>query len=215
MINVVLADERSLFVDLLADVLSGQGYAVIGTSTTSDRAVSAVRRTRPDLCLVDHVAIGGSDALGLLEELHGAGKGRTKVVAVTGHAGGAASTKALAHGAVGYLQKECSMPTFLGALDRVAHGEIVVEAVSQERPHNSPKADEVRRLTEALTPREWECLALLVEGTTTIDMARALTISVMTVRSHVRSLLTKLAVHSRLEVASLAMRHDLLGARAA
>jgi two-component system, NarL family, nitrate/nitrite response regulator NarL len=215
MINIVLADERLLFVDLLTDVLLGQGYVVVDTATTRDRAVAAVGRTQPDLCLVDHVALGGSDALTFIDELRGVGNGRTKVVAVTGHVGAFVPDKALVRGVAGYVHKECAMSTLFDALDRVVRGEIVVEAASPEPSRRSRETDEVHRLAQALTPREWECLELLVEGMTTVDMARTLSISVMTVRSHIRSLLTKLSVHSRLEVASLAMRHDLLGRRAA
>lgn len=215
MINIVLADRGSLFVDLLADVLSRQGYVVTGTATTPDEVRSAMCEARPDLCLIDHAALGGTRALPLLEELRTAGEDRTRIVAVTDQLEPSAPDQALAHGAVGYVHKGCAMRTFLEALARVAREEVVVEAGSPERPRRSRPVDHAHRLAATLTPREWECLALLVDGASTVDMASTLGVSVMTVRSHVRSLLAKLAVHSRLEAASLAMRHDLLGARVA
>jgi DNA-binding CsgD family transcriptional regulator len=55
-----------------------------------------------------------------------------------------------------------------------------------------------------------ECLALLVEGLDTAAIARKLTVSRTTVRTHVQSVLTKLGVHSRLEAASFAVRYYLL-----
>ena len=66
------------------------------------------------------------------------------------------------------------------------------------------------RLAAHLTDRERQCLELLVEGHRTTTMARGLGVSTTTVRTHVQSVLTKLGVHSRLEAASLALRHSLI-----
>lgn len=65
-------------------------------------------------------------------------------------------------------------------------------------------------LAAYLTIGERQCLRLLVEGRDTAQMAVRLGVSPATVRTHVQSLLTKLGVHSRLEAASLAVRHRLL-----
>ena len=68
--------------------------------------------------------------------------------------------------------------------------------------------DEPRRLAGYLTCRERDCLGFLVDGLDTSAMAAKLGVAV---RTHVQSVLTKLGVHSRLEAASLAVRHELLG----
>jgi two-component system nitrate/nitrite response regulator NarL len=68
----------------------------------------------------------------------------------------------------------------------------------------------IRDLAATLTKRERECLALLVEGVGTGEMASVLAVSELTVRSHIQRLLQKLGAHSRLEAASLAVRHGLL-----
>jgi two-component system, NarL family, nitrate/nitrite response regulator NarL len=70
--------------------------------------------------------------------------------------------------------------------------------------------NDIRRLATYLTPRERECLAMLVDGLDTEAMSRRLGISSATIRSHVQSMLTKLNVHSRGEAATLAVRHRLL-----
>jgi DNA-binding NarL/FixJ family response regulator len=67
-----------------------------------------------------------------------------------------------------------------------------------------------RPVTE-LTPREYEVLRLLSEGLGTQDMASALSISPSTVRNHVRNILSKLQVHSRLEAVVYALQHGLVG----
>ncbi len=76
-----------------------------------------------------------------------------------------------------------------------------------------PGHDDALRLASHLTDRERECLALLVEGLDTTAMARKLSVSRTTVRTHVQSVLTKLGVHSRLEAASFAVRYRLLDDR--
>lgn len=62
---------------------------------------------------------------------------------------------------------------------------------------------------EPLTPREREILSLLVQGHSTRDMAQTLVISASTVRNHIRHILSKLGVHSRLEAVAFAIRHGL------
>lgn len=72
------------------------------------------------------------------------------------------------------------------------------------------EAETAHGLAAHLTDREWQCLELLVRGLNTRAMARALNVSVTTVRSHVQSMLAKLGVNSRLEAVALAIRTGLL-----
>ena len=74
----------------------------------------------------------------------------------------------------------------------------------------SGERDHARRLAAFLTEREWQCLELLVEGTSTAAMAISLGISRATVRTHVQAVLLKLGVHSRLEAAAYAVRYGLV-----
>src|SRR2546421_577944 len=68
-------------------------------------------------------------------------------------------------------------------------------------------------LAEYLTPREREVLGLLTEGESSTSIARLLSLSPNTVRTHIQNVLTKLGVHSRFEAASLAVRHGILPER--
>ncbi|MBA2725295.1 MAG: response regulator transcription factor [Actinobacteria bacterium] len=73
-----------------------------------------------------------------------------------------------------------------------------------------PEEEAVALLTNQLTLREKDVLTLLVEGVGSADIADRLAISPNTVRSHVQNVLTKLQVHSRLEAAAFAVRHDVV-----
>jgi DNA-binding NarL/FixJ family response regulator len=89
----------------------------------------------------------------------------------------------------------------------------VVGAVEQLRdaalpPLSRPAA--VRRAEIGLTEREWEILALLVQGHRTADIARSLSISPATARNHIQNILHKLHVHSRLEAVTYALEHGLV-----
>jgi PAS domain S-box-containing protein len=79
----------------------------------------------------------------------------------------------------------------------------------QGQPHQLPQAPAVDSGAE-LTDREREVLSLLVRGSSTEDMAQALSISTSTVRNHIRNIMHKFEVHSRLEAVLHALRHGLV-----
>ncbi|HEY7593806.1 MAG TPA: LuxR C-terminal-related transcriptional regulator [Actinophytocola sp.] len=83
-------------------------------------------------------------------------------------------------------------------------------AVAPPVPRLPDDAESAHRLAGHLTEREWQCLELLVRGLNTRAMARALSVSVTTVRTHVQSLLAKLGVNSRLQAVALTVRTGLL-----
>ena len=78
-------------------------------------------------------------------------------------------------------------------------------------PRRERSGDEL--MAEQLTSREVEVLQLLAEGASSIQIADQLHVSPNTVRTHVQGILSKLQVHSRLEAAAFAVRHDLVKVR--
>jgi PAS domain S-box-containing protein len=73
----------------------------------------------------------------------------------------------------------------------------------------SPEAGEMKRTATGLTERELQVLSLLTQGLSTADIARSLSISPATVRNHIRNILQKLQVHSRVEAVVYAIEHGL------
>lgn len=210
MIDIMIGDDHLLFVDLLSSVLIERGYGVVESVSGPENLVAGVRRRRPRVCLVDHRSLPGRDRGRLLEELVAAASDHTKVIVVSTGPAGPAGDTAGGLRVDGVLDKRASLEALLDGVRRVLVGEVVTAAPVRAQGAASNEAAWCQRLAESLTPRERECLALLVDGRTTAQIERTLSISVMTVRSHVRSLLRKLGVHSRLEAASLVMRYDLL-----
>jgi two-component system nitrate/nitrite response regulator NarL len=205
--SLVIGDDHVVFLDALATVLAQQGHAIAIAGTVSE-TVAAVTATQPDMCLIDrHFA--GEDSIEAIGTMIAASPD-TKVLVLSADPDTGGIMAALSAGASGYLHKTRGVTALTAAIGRVLRGEVVVDvprAGSRPRPSGH---DDAWRLAAHLTDRERECLALLVEGLDTAAIARKLTVSRTTVRTHVQSVLTKLGVHSRLEAASFAVRYHLL-----
>jgi two-component system, NarL family, nitrate/nitrite response regulator NarL len=210
-VDILIGDGRVLYADLLSSSLGQHGFEPVGTVEVPDDLLEEIERRRPAVCLVDHRTIAGPDHDRFLRALKAAASGRTKIVLLSRQPlAPASSGTAEALGVDGVVDKRASLQSLLEGLEEVLAGETVTITPTA---HGHPKAEDAswfRYLAAGLTPRERECLALLVEGRTTEEIQDTLSVSVMTVRSHVRSLLRKLGAHSRLEAASLAVRYDLL-----
>ena len=87
---------------------------------------------------------------------------------------------------------------------------LVAESALSGSPSGTRRADATPAFRASLTERELQVLALLATGASTTEISSRLSISTATVRNHVHHVLDKLGVHSRLEAATLALRHGLL-----
>lgn len=207
MTRLVVGDDHVVFLDALATVLVQQGYGVEIAGTVSE-TIEAVAQGQPEMCLVDrHFA--GEDSIEAIGKMIAASPG-TKVLVLSADPDADGIMAALSAGASGFLHKTRGVTALTAAISRVLRGEVVVDvprATARPRP---PGHDDARRLATHLTEREREILGLLVEGLDTAAIARKLTVSRTTVRTHVQAVLTKLGVHSRLEAASFAVRYHLL-----
>jgi two-component system nitrate/nitrite response regulator NarL len=208
MISLVLSDDHGVFLDAVAAVLSQQGYTVT-VSDTIPGTLEAVQQRKPDVCLLDRY-FAEADSMEVVGELLDASPD-TKVLVLSADPAIDGVLRALQAGAVGYLHKTRGIAALTTAIDRVRHGEVVVDVPRTVRRLREQGPDDPHRLAAYLTSRERDCLGFLVEGLSTSAIAAKLHISPVTVRTHIQAVLTKLGVHSRLEAASLAVRYQLLG----
>jgi two-component system, NarL family, nitrate/nitrite response regulator NarL len=206
--TLVLGDDHAVFVDALSSVLSERGYAVTKAQTVTEM-IRAVRQQRPDVCLVDSY-FGDDDGICAISQIVAAHAG-TKVLVLSAYADSATVMRAMQAGAAGYVHKTRGVTILAAAIDRVIRGEVVLEvpAAAAVQPATARQED-ARRLASYLTPRERQCLALLVAGQDTAAMAAELRVGAATIRTHVQSTLAKLGVHSRLEAAAFAVQYALL-----
>ena len=209
--KVLVVDDHALFTDAVVPVLAGmEEMEVLGVARSGREALDLARRDPPDLVMLD---LGLPDMSGL--EI---GKGLLEehpdltILALTGRRDAQAVRDALAAGFAGYLTKDTPLPSFAERIRSALRGETVVPA-RLETPRietRTPEEETAALLAGQLTPREREVLSLLVEGSDNAEIARRLSVSANTVRTHVQSILTKLGVRSRLQAAAFAVRHQVV-----
>jgi DNA-binding NarL/FixJ family response regulator len=138
----------------------------------------------------------------------------THVVAVTALDDARLANEALQAGFHGYLMKDTNVSQLLSAIDAVLAGQVVLPSrIARSGSGIREQGSDVRLLGQQLTRRELEVLELLTEGANSREISGALGVAPNTVRTHVQSILFKLQVHSRLEAAAFAVRHDLVRPR--
>jgi two-component system nitrate/nitrite response regulator NarL len=197
-----------LFAEAIRSALDGAGMDAVAVVTSGRAALEYLEDDRPDVILLD---LGLPDRSGLavgreiLEFWPDA-----KLMVLTALDDPKAVEEAVRAGFRGYLTKDTPVSRFISSIEAIVAGQEVFPhrfAHAARRPGSS---DSVWLLISQLTPREREVLGLLVEGADGRTIATRLGISRNTVRTHVQSILTKLQVHSRLEAATLAVRHRVV-----
>jgi DNA-binding NarL/FixJ family response regulator len=207
--RVILANPQRMFVDTLVPVLENAGLHVAHSTTTRAGVLDAISRYDATLCLTAVTFADGS-LFDITDRIRAIAPD-CQLVVLSGDTDPGALSAALAAGVHGFVHTSRGLDVLLSALDRLLDGEMIIEtSISRGRPVGTGEEQRVRKLATYLTPREQECLAMVVSGLDTAAMSRRLGVSRTTIRSHVQSMLMKLDVHSRLEAAALAVQHQLV-----
>lgn len=194
--RVVLVDDAAVLRDGLARVLSGAGVEVVAQVGTAHELRTAVAELAPDVAVVDirMPPTMSDEGLVAAEEIreHHPGVG-VLVLSQYVEPGYALRLLNGDAGRTGYLLKDrmLDVEDFVGALERVAAGETVVDPalVAQlvERAREGEPLDE-------LTAREREVLSLMAEGLTDRGIAERLFVTPKTVETHIRHIFSKLGI---------------------
>ena len=212
-IKVLVVDERPGLTQGLLLALPRRGHVrVLGPVPDVSSAREAI-----DAGLVDVIVVGldREDGMGvaIVAALRDADDG-ARILVATRDESPETVVVALAAGARGVLPTERDAHPLIDAFRRARAGELVLPArdlpllVDRLRERAVPGRDE-RALLASLTHRESEILALLSDGSSTRDVAERLDISPLTVQSHVKNILAKLGVHTKVEAVRIAWRHGL------
>jgi DNA-binding NarL/FixJ family response regulator len=210
-LRVLVVDDHTLFREGIVGILNGQqDITVIGEASDGLEALVMARTWRPDVILMD-VTMPGTDGIEatrlIKQELP-----ETRIVMLTVRDEDDKLFEAIKSGAQGYLLKTIRGHQLVDMLHAAQAGEAAISPGLAARI-----MDEFRRLatlpngtageedaaTSLLTPREREVLALIARGATDREIGEKLTVSLYTVKAHVRSVLQKLHVASRREAARL------------
>jgi len=204
--RLVLCDDNLLLGEALAPALTASGHQITAITTSLAGGLAAIRARRPDACLIG-LRFPGQDGLAGIRAIRQRHPG-TAVVVLARAADPSTAWEARRLGAAGFLSKDANVAQIAEALAEVAAGGTVFEPGLPSRPvARAPRRD--RRVYE-LTPREREVLRRIVDGQGTGQMAQEMNIATSTLRSYVKTLLTKLGTHSRLQAAALASREGLV-----
>jgi two-component system, NarL family, response regulator LiaR len=174
---------------------------VVAEASDGSTGIEVVRDRRPEMVLIalSLPDRSGSEAMREMLTI----SPQTRVIMLTVDLDEDAQMHALRMGAAGCLPKSTDLEILPRVLRGVQAGEAAVTRVlatrvlEQVRMLDRGGLDRFRPVRSSLTQREWEVLDLLVEGTTTDEIARQLEVSLATVRSHVKHVLGKLGMHSR------------------
>ena len=209
-IKVVLIDDHSLCRSGLSELLEVRaGIKVVGSTGNADEAVRLLRDERPDLAIMD-LRMVPVDGHRLLTRIRAEGID-TPVVVLTMSDSQEDLGKAFRAGVRGYLLKDMDPDDVVDAISRTARGEVVVAPVMAVKlvdlllpaEPGATRTDYMKSLTE----REREILQHLAVGKSNKAIALALGISHDTVKLHVRHILSKLGLRSRVEAAVFAVEH--------
>ena len=204
--KIVLVDEHVLCRHALTDLIGRcSAMRVVAATGDPDQALPLLLAHRPDL-LVMELQLPGEDGLSLLARLRAAGA-HTPAVLFTTRDALADLGAALRAGVQGYLLKTMDPQDVVAAIGRAVRGErVLAPALARHRVAPPPPAGMSRHLLFAsLTRRERQILEHLARGETNKAIGRALAISHDTVKLHVRHILAKLKLGSRVEAAVFAV----------
>jgi len=211
--RVLLIDDHALFRIGLQELLERRDIEIAGTTGDAVEGIALAISETPDVILLD-MRIPNTSGVEILKELRA--KGLTMpVVMLTTSSEEHDLVASLQNGAQGYLLKDMEPDELLKAMsDIVTGGTIVAPGLAGvlakvvQGEQNQPE-DDRGQLFSSLTPRESEILCHLAEGQSNKAIARSLGISDGTVKLHVKAILRKLEVHSRVEAAVMAVENSL------
>lgn len=195
-IRVVVADPFHLTRAALCDLLFRRASVeVAGVAERGRAALHLCRKTRPDVLILEPL-LSGPSGLRVIEQLN-ADEAPTRMLVLSRCGERGVARAALQCGASGYLLKRARPQMFFEALRGVARGEDGWISPDVATELLAPATSSARRMQHLLTPREQEVLTLVAEGASNREIAGRLFVEVSTVKSHVSSVLSKLALPSR------------------
>ncbi|MBN1180191.1 MAG: response regulator transcription factor [Anaerolineae bacterium] len=220
-IRVLLTDDHELFREGMTTILNAQpDFEVIGEASDGLEALIKARELEPDLILMD-IGMPGCDGVEatqlIKEELP-----QVTIVMLTVRDEDEKLFEAIKSGAQGYLLKSIRSRDLLRMLRGAVEGEAAITPTLGGR-----MLEEFRRISQSsqivpgdedavvLTQREREVLCLVAEGASDQEIAEMLSISIHTVKTHMRNILSKLHIGRRHEAALFALREGLIPPRRA
>lgn len=212
-IRILIADDHSLIRTGLRTILNAQpGFEIVGEAADGHETLRLAQELRPDVVLTDISMpgpVGGGIAVARrLKEILPS----IRVLILTVHEDESLLREAVRAGAAGYIIKRAAETELVTAIEAACRGELYIHPAMTRSLFKEPTPAPASRalVDEALTQREIDVLRLLAKGYTNRQIADVLNLSMRTVEGHRSNLMSKLNVHSRVELTSFAEERGLL-----
>ncbi len=201
----VIADDHPAIIDAVSRYLADvDDVEIVAQAQNGDQALRLIDEHAPDVAVVD-IRMPGVGGIDIARRLSAEGS-KTAVILYTGHSDRSLLLEALDAGARGFLVKEAPLDDLARAIRTIGAGGTYIDP-ALALVLTGPQAAE--RLS-TITKREREVLRLLADGMRNEQVARQLSISPLTVRSHVKNAMRKLEADTRTEAVAKALRESLI-----
>jgi RNA polymerase sigma factor (sigma-70 family) len=213
-VRVVVADDQALVRTGFRMILTADGIDVVAEAATGAEAIDAVRRTRPDVVLMD-IRMPVLDGLEATRRILAADADGPRILMLTTFDVDEYVYAALAAGASGFLLKDVAPEQLTAAVRLVRSGDALLAPSITRRlverfARGGQETSAVHRDLSSLTPREREVLQLLARGLSNAELAAAFQLSEATVKTHVARILGKLQLRDRVQAVVVAYETGLV-----
>ncbi|WP_376771755.1 response regulator [Nonomuraea soli] len=210
-LRVVIADDQALVRSGFAMILTADGIEVAAEAANGAQAVAAVRRSAPDVVLMD-IRMPDMDGIEATRRIITGGSGDTRVLILTTYDLDQYVYAALTAGASGFLLKDVTPEQLVASVRLVRTGDaLLAPAITRRLVERFTLRDgPVHRDLSGLTSRELEVLSLMATGLSNAELADRLVLSQATVKTHVARILAKLDLRDRVQAVVLAYEVGLV-----
>jgi DNA-binding NarL/FixJ family response regulator len=214
MITVSMIEDHQILVDSLSLMLRYEDdIDFLGSASSVAEGLTLIKESTPDVLLLD-VGLPDGNGLDLIPEVN-TNSPNTSIVVLTSLSDEATLMRVIDSGISGFVSKNSELSELMETIRKAADGEIVMPTsllvgLLMRLPRDKAAAYQDENGWERLTLREQEVLELLATGKSGTEIAEELHIAPLTVRTHIRNLMSKLGVHSRLEAVTFGMKNGLI-----
>ena len=202
-VRVVIADDHPAIVDAVARYLDDvDDVELVGQASTGARALELIAQRVPDVAILD-IRMSDFGGIEILRQLEPPAPG---VILYTGYPERSLLLESLDVGARGFVVKEAPLQELVRAVKFVADGRVYIDPALAAVVAGPQAADRL----PSLTKREREILRMLADGMRNDQVARELSISPLTVRTHVKNAMEKLEADTRTQAVARALRESLI-----
>lgn len=214
MISVAIIEDHQILVDSLGLMLRYEpDMEFLGAASTVSDGQQLIQHSKPDVLLLD-VGLPDGNGLDIIPEVNSTSP-ETHIVVLTSLSDEVTLMRVIDSGISGFVSKNSQLSELLATIRKAADGEIVMPTsllmgLLMRLPRDKAAAYKDEKGWERLTVREQEILEQLAKGKSGNEIAEEFHIAPLTVRTHIRNMMSKMGVHSRLEAVAFGLKKGII-----